>query len=107
MSELLAKRCHVHLDREAAARCPECKQFYCRECVTEHEDIVICTACLKKQIGGEEKKRLGLGFIVRGLAGAVGTVLCWICFLWVGKLLLAIPSEFHDGNLWRVGFMDQ
>ncbi len=107
MSELLAKRCHVHLDREAAARCPECRQFYCRECVTEHDDIVICTACLKKQTLDQEKQGWSLGFILRGFAGLVGAVLCWICFLWVGKILLAIPSEFHDGELWRVGFMDK
>ena len=38
----------VSSTREAVARCPECTQFFCRECITEHDDRVLCSACLKK-----------------------------------------------------------
>jgi hypothetical protein len=48
MQNLLLQRCFNHGMREAAARCPECGRFYCRECITEHDDRVLCSACLKK-----------------------------------------------------------
>lgn len=107
MSDLAAKRCHVHLDREAAARCPECRQFYCRECITEHDEIVICTGCLKQQTTKSEPQGKRTGVLLRGLAGMAGTLLCWICFIWVSKILLAIPSAFHEGSLWKVGFWER
>src|ERR1043166_5979979 len=48
MPTLLQQRCLNHSFREAVARCPECKRYFCRECVTEHDDRLICAACLKK-----------------------------------------------------------
>lgn len=48
MPALIHQRCFNHATREAVARCPECSQFFCRECITEHDDRVICSACLKK-----------------------------------------------------------
>ena len=107
MAELLSKRCHVHPDREAAARCPACAQFFCRECVTEHDDTVICTTCLKRQTKQVKRDGFGIGPLIRAAAGLAGTVLCWLCFFWVGRILLAIPSKFHEGSLWQIGFWDQ
>ena len=46
MSDLSRQRCAHHAHREAAARCPQCERYYCRECVTEHEGRVLCTSCL-------------------------------------------------------------
>ena len=48
MQNSFHQRCFNHAGREAVARCPECGQFFCRECITEHEDRVLCSACLKK-----------------------------------------------------------
>ena len=45
---LAHQRCFNHATREAVARCPECHHFFCRECITEHDDRVLCTGCLKK-----------------------------------------------------------
>ncbi|MFN7139481.1 MAG: rhomboid family protein, partial [Limisphaerales bacterium] len=57
MQNLTQQHCLNHFTREAAARCPECKQFFCRECITEHDDRVICAGCLRKlQQPTEEKK---------------------------------------------------
>ncbi|MBG85306.1 MAG: rhomboid family protein [Verrucomicrobiales bacterium] len=106
MAELVAQRCHVHLNREAAARCPECRQFYCRECVTEHDDVVICTACLKSQTEISEEKKLQIRGLFRFVSGVMGFVFCWVIFIWVGQMLLAAPSEFHDADLWQRGFFD-
>ena len=41
MSSLIHRRCLHHPAREAVALCPECRRFYCRECVTEHAGRMI------------------------------------------------------------------
>ena len=38
--------CFQHPDREAVVRCPSCRKYYCRECVTEHDDRMLCSNCL-------------------------------------------------------------
>ena len=40
------QRCWHHEQREAVCRCMACQRSYCRECVTEHEERFLCTACL-------------------------------------------------------------
>ena len=42
------ERCFNHAFREAVARCPECGRTFCRECISEHDDRVICAFCLKR-----------------------------------------------------------
>src|SRR5438132_254763 len=70
--EILARqRCLNHLNREAVARCPECKRFFCRECVTEHEDRLICAACLKKLAKATARRRVRERATSRGAAAAV------------------------------------
>ena len=44
MEDLVHQRCFNHMLREAVACCPECRRYFCRECVTEHEDKVLCAA---------------------------------------------------------------
>lgn len=107
MSELLAKRCHLHLDREAAARCPECGQFFCRECVTEHEQKVICTSCLKERTTAQERRGAPLRGLLRPVFALAGATWCWLTFVWLGRILLAMPDRFHEGTLWKVGFWDK
>lgn len=100
MGILDRQRCFNHGSREAAARCPECGRFFCRECVTEHEDRVLCAACIGKQNGknntGRQKFR-GLKSIV--LLG-FGFALLFLVFYYAGVALMMIPSEFHKGGLW-------
>ncbi|HYT61311.1 MAG TPA: hypothetical protein VEL06_14140 [Haliangiales bacterium] len=106
MMTLTHQRCLNHEFREAVARCPECKQFFCRECITEHEDRVVCAACLKKLA----RTRVGRRLRFAGLAGAsqflLGVLTAWLFFYFVGRSLLAIPDSFHEGTVWRGKFMD-
>jgi len=46
-------RCFYHDFREAACRCPICQRYFCRECVTEHDDRVLCVECLKTIVAGQ------------------------------------------------------
>src|SRR6266536_5697144 len=94
---LAHQRCLNHEFREAVARCPECRQFYCRECVTEHDDRVICAACLKKLIRPDATPRFRLRQFVAAGQCLLGVLTAWLFFYWVGRVLLAIPDSFHQG----------
>jgi len=100
MNEIARQRCFNHLDREAVARCPECERFFCRECITEHKDRVICAACLKVMAGRGRGKTRHSGAILAAKC-SLGFLVLWFSFFAVGRMLLRIPSSFHDGALWR------
>ena len=108
MSSLALQRCWNHGSREAVARCPECGRSYCRECVVEHEDRIICSGCLEKLISAGAKPARDWSFkpLVR-LAGAfTGIIVAWFLYFSVGRSLLAIPDESHAETLWRRTFQN-
>jgi hypothetical protein len=101
MEDLAFARCFNHERREAVARCPECGRCFCRECITEHEHRVICAACLRKLTGRSPGERIHAGRIFRLALGVLGIVTAWLFFFSLGKLLLLIPSNFHEGTVWE------
>ena len=107
MQSLAHQRCFNHATREAVARCPECKQFFCRECVTEHEDRVVCSACLKKLTHKPLAQRLAFAQIFWLAQCALGLLIAWYFFFLIGEGLLKLPSSFHEGTLWQVHWIDQ
>ena len=104
---LLHQRCWNHDYREAVCRCPACQRHFCRECVTEHEDRLICAGCLKKLAKATTRRR----FRFANLAGIgqclLGVLTAWLFFYFLGHSLLAIPDSFHEGTLWKSKFMDE
>lgn len=104
MEDLQQQRCFNHLLREAVARCPECRRYFCRECVTEHEDKVLCAACLNKKINSEAFGPTRFGWLSRIIHFLLGGMLLWIFFYYLGQILLALPSAFHEGTLWQSGW---
>ena len=105
MSDSLARqRCYNHGLREAAARCPECGRFYCRECVTEHEDRVLCAACLAKFAKTRARGRAALPALGRVFLVVFGVFTLWLFFYIMGRGLLLLPSAFHENTMWRDGF---
>jgi hypothetical protein len=105
MSLTVAHRCLHHPVREAVARCPECTQFFCRECITEHDDRVICSSCLKKLTVKAEVPRRNLAPLGRFVAAGAGLLLAWLFFFLIGRILVNIPSEFHEGAVWQRDFL--
>ena len=101
MAALLANRCLHHPVREAVARCPECGQFFCRECITEHEDRVVCSSCLKRLTAKKETKRRNFSPLVRVSAAALGILVAWLFFFVVGRILLNIPASVHEGTIFE------
>lgn len=104
MNDLIHQRCFNHKFREAVARCPECSRYFCRECITEHEDRVLCAACLAKTT---KKPSLGL-YRFSGLFFVIqvilGTMLMWIFFYYLGQILLSLPVSFHEGTVWSMSW---
>jgi len=96
----LHQRCFHHEFREAASRCPSCLRYFCRECVTEHEDRVICADCLKKLIAGQPARSVSVLRLLRGLLPVAGLLGAWLFFYAVGRTLLLIPVPVHDGTIW-------
>ena len=98
--EIALQRCRRHAQREAVARCPVCKGFFCRECVTEHEDKVICSDCLAMLAEKKSRKTGRLRWILRFSGAFAGFFILWLSFYYLGQFLLSIPADFHEGTLW-------
>jgi len=95
---LAARRCLVHPDREAAARCPSCHQYYCRECVVEHESRFLCAACLQKSItAGTKRSAFRFDWLspLRLLLGFTGA---YLSFYVIERILLLIPVNVYNGT---------
>ena len=103
MEDVLHQRCCNHMLREAVARCPECRRYFCRECVTEHDDKVLCAGCLHKKMIPKGSGLTRYSGVVRILHFLLGTILLWIFFYYLGQILLSLPSAFHEGTLWELG----
>ena len=101
MAALLQQRCWHHGSREAIARCPECGRFFCRECITEHEERIVCASCLKQLTAQAQAPRRSFASLGRVLAAALGLLAAWLFFFLAGSLLVRTPSEFHEATLWK------
>jgi uncharacterized paraquat-inducible protein A len=97
---LRQQRCQHHPQREASARCPECSRYYCRECITEHDDRVICATCLTRLTQKKEKKAQPWDLYARIGLALLAFVAVFFFILLVGDALLLIPSQFHQAGGW-------
>src|SRR5678810_425135 len=91
MPNLAHQRCFNHVEREAAARCPGCTRYFCRECITEHDDRVLCAACLARISSAELPRRRTLRNLRRAIQLGLGLLLAWFFFFAVGETLQRIP----------------
>jgi hypothetical protein len=96
-----AQRCVHHPDREAAARCPECRRFFCRECVSEHDGRVLCASCLAAGLRVQATGSSRFGLIGRAVFGLLGLFLAWWFFDLVGQGLMRLPASVHEGSVWE------
>ena len=98
---MILERCFHHEFREAASRCPICLRYFCRECVTEHDDRVLCAECLKKVVASETVRISPFRRVLGGLLPIVGLLMAWLFLYALGRTLLLIPAAVHDGTLWE------
>ena len=104
MQDITKQRCHNHLLREAVARCPGCGHFFCRECITEHEDKVLCAACLGRGSHAVEEKLQRFQWIFRLGHFFLGILIAYVLFFYLAQMLLLIPTSFHEGTFWQTGW---
>ncbi|HNV21923.1 MAG TPA: rhomboid family protein [Candidatus Hydrogenedentes bacterium] len=101
MVDLIHQRCFNHAGREAAAQCPRCGRFYCRECITEHDGRIVCAPCLDALLAPGPARRSLVTAPLRALQFAAGVAVLWLVMYGLGRALTAIPAAFHDGTLLR------
>src|SRR5438128_2599445 len=106
MNVSLAQRCVHHANREAVARCPECGRFFCRECVSEHEDRVLCASCLARVGRVEKRERSILGLFLRSFLAMLGFLTAWWFFDLLGQGLMKLPASVHEGTVWESASSD-
>jgi hypothetical protein len=106
-ASLHLQRCFNHAGREAVARCPECGRYYCRECVSEHEDRLLCAACLAKVAKKPLRQRKGFQYVARATRLVLGLLLTWLFFHWTAALLMRTPTDFHKGTLWKKNWLEE
>jgi len=104
MQDLSHQRCHNHMLREAAARCPACGRFFCRECVTEHENKVMCAACLRQLSAPDGIGSNRLQVLLQAGQFLMGIFILYVIFYYLARVLLALPADFHEGTLWQSGW---
>lgn len=101
MNALALQKCLNHPVREAVARCTSCQEPYCRECVVEHDNRLLCATCLRK---ASEKRLSRAAWWRKAWSGAhlaIALLFLWVCFFSFGRILLAIPASFHEGDVWK------
>ncbi len=100
-NDITHQRCFNHESREAVARCPECGRFFCRECITEHEDRVLCASCLSRLLNSHTVGAFRFSGLIRALQFLSGGMLLWVFFYYLGQVLLSLPASFHEGTMWQ------
>jgi hypothetical protein len=102
MNRIANEKCFIHRQREAVALCPECRRYFCRECVTEHDDRAICASCLQKiaRVSGSQRRQAAIAAVSSAMKIVLGLLALWLIFFYLGLLLLRIPSSVHEGSIW-------
>ena len=94
--DLTLQRCLIHPDRKAIARCPACTNYFCRECITEHEGRFLCSNCLQRRSNPIESVNRTAGWFMAVIGMIVGLTVTWFFFYLIGRLLILIPPNLHD-----------
>ena len=101
MSQALAQqRCRNHISREAVCRCPSCGRFYCRECVTEHDERLTCSTCLRRMTpsGASSAHPARLKTAMLALLGFCAA---WSVFYGGADWLASTASDWQDIQTWQ------
>jgi len=102
MSSLAAQRCLNHERREAACRCPQCQNYFCRECVAPFQERMLCGACLSK-ISSTDPASHRTFSLTGVLIAAAGFLIVWLLFCFAGWAILQLrdhaPEVEGRGNV--------
>ena len=93
--------CLNHPQREAAAKCVACGRAFCRECVTALDRRMMCASCFRAKTEKKHKPKRDwfvISIIAQCLFGLLGL---WLTAYFLGRVLLDIPSQYHEGTVWE------
>lgn len=91
----LHNRCWNHEAREAVCRCPGCSRGFCRECVAEHEQRLLCAACLRVAVHTGPATP-GNRLVARIVLGVAGLLLAWVVFFLIGEAILTYTGRLEQ-----------
>ena len=94
-SAALRNRCWNHEAREAVCRCPGCGRSFCRECVAEHEQRLLCAACLKAAIP-KRTAAAGKRLVARAALALAGILLAWMVLFCAGEAILTYTGRVEQ-----------
>lgn len=98
--DLARSFCQLHPARAAAALCPRCRRFFCRECVTEHADLLLCKSCIERAGETAARRRRLIEWPMRIGSLAAGLLIVYVIFYFAGQILAWIPPYYHSGKSW-------
>jgi hypothetical protein len=93
MSAIVETRCRNHPEREAVARCLTCGRYYCRECITEHHNRMICGRCLRTAPETRRRRRL-FSTLLAASRITGGVLVLWLTFYTLGSILSHCLSQW-------------
>lgn len=93
---LARQRCRIHPEREAVSRCPACRRFYCRECVTEHDGRLLCVQCLQAGTAVEAGPA-GTRWVLWTAVALLGLLVSFLVFYTTGYTLQQLPAATSRG----------
>jgi hypothetical protein len=96
---LIRERCWHHPDREAAGRCTGCARFFCRECITEHDDRFICATCLER--AARARTHRGTRVFQTTLLTCAGFIAAWVAFYAAAEWFASRAHEWQDNKTWQ------
>jgi hypothetical protein len=102
MNDLARQQCFNHPGREAIVRCPGCDRDYCRECITEHDDRYLCSACLRMAAAGQDRPAPRFRFPAGPLLAITGLLTAWIVFYGSAQYLALRSEGDHSYRIWHV-----
>jgi hypothetical protein len=72
----------------------------------DHEDRLLCNSCLARLAVPINADRSTWGWVSGLLVAGLGAGLLVVMFSSLGHLLIATPSAFHEGTLWKKSWLE-
>ena len=91
----LALRCANHPARQAVSKCLSCGNFFCRECVTEHEGRLLCAACVSRDVAEAASKPRRYAALGASVTLTASLIAAWLFFLTAGHLLRTLAERLR------------
>jgi hypothetical protein len=60
-----------------------------------------CVTCLREKTAKKQSKKRDWFLLTSSLQLLLGLLLLWIAAYYMGRLLLSVPTEFHEGSVWK------